>query len=361
MRTQRGLSLIELMIALLLGVILTLGVAQIYISSSTTHRLTDAQARLQENVRFAGDLMQHEMRMAGFRGCFPERFISNLDETDSAYDPSIHDPSAVMGWEANSTGVGDTLDLDATDGNWAGGNGPGDAVPGGIDNDARQGSDVLLVQGAELTDIDVDAVQNPGQPLNTVGPTGELQQGDIAFLVSDDCSIAELFQRTNQPGQGQGNINIGTGGNVAPGNANGGIIGSHDNNSSLYRFSSTAFYVADGADGEPALFMESMAGSAAGQRIEMIDGVETMQVLYGIGDRRGADNYVTAQGVNDWDDVVSVRIALLMKSDERVRGRGEDDNEIRRFNMLGTEVVSPEDRRVRLLSTSTIGVRNRLE
>jgi|GEM_PF-1095414 len=68
-KTQLGLSLIELMVALLISTILLLGVLELFGSSSKTQRSATAVARLQENGRLAMDLIAHEARRTGFYGC----------------------------------------------------------------------------------------------------------------------------------------------------------------------------------------------------------------------------------------------------------------------------------------------------
>lgn len=66
---QRGLTLIELMIAMLLGVFLIGGVLQIFVSTKQTYRMQENLARLQENGRFAMNFLERDIRMAGYRSC----------------------------------------------------------------------------------------------------------------------------------------------------------------------------------------------------------------------------------------------------------------------------------------------------
>ena len=66
---QTGLSLIEIMIALLIGAFLIGGVLQIFIGSKQTYRMQEALSRLQENGRFAMDFLAKDIRMAGYREC----------------------------------------------------------------------------------------------------------------------------------------------------------------------------------------------------------------------------------------------------------------------------------------------------
>jgi len=66
---QAGLSLVELMVALLISTILLLGVLELFGSSSQTERSANALARLQENGRLVMDLIGREARRSGFYGC----------------------------------------------------------------------------------------------------------------------------------------------------------------------------------------------------------------------------------------------------------------------------------------------------
>ena len=64
-----GFTLIEIMIALLIGAFLIGGVLQIFIGSKQTYRMQQSLSRLQENGRFAMDFLAQDIRMAGYWGC----------------------------------------------------------------------------------------------------------------------------------------------------------------------------------------------------------------------------------------------------------------------------------------------------
>ncbi len=66
---QKGLTLIEIMIALLIGVFLLGGIIQIFIGSKQTYRMQEGLSRLQENGRFALDFLAKDIRMGGYREC----------------------------------------------------------------------------------------------------------------------------------------------------------------------------------------------------------------------------------------------------------------------------------------------------
>lgn len=65
---QRGVSLIELMVALIVGLFLIFGAVTVYQQSRTTFRTTEAVARLQETARLAFDVLEADVRMASYWG-----------------------------------------------------------------------------------------------------------------------------------------------------------------------------------------------------------------------------------------------------------------------------------------------------
>jgi type IV pilus assembly protein PilW len=64
---QAGLSLIELMVAITIGLVITLAVTATYLSAIGTQRDDSDVTRLNETARFAFDLLARELRKAGFR------------------------------------------------------------------------------------------------------------------------------------------------------------------------------------------------------------------------------------------------------------------------------------------------------
>ena len=66
---QRGFGLIELMIAMTLGLILILGVAQVFLNSKRSFVMQQQVAALQENARFLLTRISRDVRQAGMFGC----------------------------------------------------------------------------------------------------------------------------------------------------------------------------------------------------------------------------------------------------------------------------------------------------
>ena len=62
------MTLIELMVALAIGAFLMIGAITVFMQSRTTFRITESVSRLQENARFALDVLEPDIRMAHYWG-----------------------------------------------------------------------------------------------------------------------------------------------------------------------------------------------------------------------------------------------------------------------------------------------------
>jgi type IV pilus assembly protein PilW len=80
-RHQRGFGLIELLIALALGLIIVLGVVQIFIAAKNTYVSQNSAAAMQEDARFVLSKMIQEIRMVGMFGC-----LGTITDSSSAGD-----------------------------------------------------------------------------------------------------------------------------------------------------------------------------------------------------------------------------------------------------------------------------------
>lgn len=73
----RGFTLIELMIALLLGLIVIGAIGAVFLSSSRTYRTTESLSRLQENARFAVQFISREVQLAGYADAFQRGIVGD--------------------------------------------------------------------------------------------------------------------------------------------------------------------------------------------------------------------------------------------------------------------------------------------
>lgn len=63
---QAGLTLLELMISMSLGLLLVVGIGTVYVGSNQTYRVQEDNARIQENGRYALEAIGRSLRQAGY-------------------------------------------------------------------------------------------------------------------------------------------------------------------------------------------------------------------------------------------------------------------------------------------------------
>ena len=84
---QKGLSIVEFMVAITLGLLLLVGITQIFLSNKTTFNMTDSMSRLEENGRYAMEILARNIRMAGYAdpstADIPPPFYGECDSTDA--------------------------------------------------------------------------------------------------------------------------------------------------------------------------------------------------------------------------------------------------------------------------------------
>jgi type IV pilus assembly protein PilW len=373
-KINAGMSLIELLIALVLGMTLAAGVIQVYVGSTTTERSQEARLRMQEGGRFGINFLSQEIRMAGYLGCLGS--IEGTSANNLLDGPPTHfQPGwGIQGWEAAGTGPGVTnnstlnvAQVATSTSEWSTGD-PNIVMP--VFN-AVPNSDIVRVWGGSGTAGTVSVITQGVTPTITVETNAGISGND--FLLISDCEQVDIAQAcvvvAGTAPATTSIISLSTG--CSPGNVSGALITSITDVGALaevIRLQGTVFYVGKRgglAANPPALFRAQLAndGTLAAAE-ELIEGVESMQILYGVNTdediRSTADAYLTADLVTQWQDVISVRITLLMQSidDGTVpQPQGYSFNGVVYDGAAGGSL--PADRRVRRIFTTTISLRNR--
>ena len=334
---QRGISLIELMVALVVGVILVGGIVQIYAANKQTYRVDDASARLQENARYAMALLARDIRMAGYQGCAGQAriLVNTLNDTSSFL---YNFDQAIEGFEATGAGT------------WS------PTLDGGITSPLG-GRDVITIRAVFDSGVAITGQpSNSGDCTSAASHTADLKVSDASafnpgdIVIAGNCSRASIFQITNV--NAGSNVVHNTGGSVTPGNATRDLGACYAGNGELAKITTRTFYLRNNPDGLPSLYRKD--GNASAE--ELVEGVEDMQILYGIDtDGDGAANqFVRANNVSDWSQVTSVRIGLLLQSVE------DNITTTPQTYTFNDTTVTPTDRRLRRVFTTTIGLRNQL-
>jgi type IV pilus assembly protein PilW len=352
---KNGFTLIELMIALVLGLILVAGVIQIFISNKQAYRVTDAHSKLQDNARFALDVLSRDVRSAGFSGCRAIEDMNILTIADAPIPATIDENTIISGSNAQTATTWSPA-LSASLGTVVG------------------GTDVITVQrgqscGGNLT----GNIGSSNANIKIFSPnTCSVDAGDVLMIA--DCTDAHVFRATNvSNGTGQQTIAHANSSNQAnhfckryaslpqAGACNAGDAKLYDFDAELLVFSSATYFIRLGTNGDPALWVfNNNAGTSANNPIELIEGIEDMQVEYGLdtNDDDIVDNYQDASVVSagtGWDQVISARISLLTQTQEQNLTTAAQN-----VNFNGGTVTGTEGR-LRRVFTTTIGVRNRVQ
>ncbi|MGH8507059.1 MAG: PilW family protein [Stenotrophobium sp.] len=112
-RHQVGLTLIELMLALLIGLIIIAGVGEVFLAGRASYNVQQRLGDLQENGRFALLFLQRDIRQAGF----PKNAIPTIDVFSTGLaTPLTKDGGGnasdqiSISYQADATGIGPTTD-----------------------------------------------------------------------------------------------------------------------------------------------------------------------------------------------------------------------------------------------------------
>jgi type IV pilus assembly protein PilW len=323
---SRGFSLVELMVAITIGLILLAGISSVMVSTKRSYNTQDSLGRLQENARIAMVILERALRNAGYIGCnIDSNNVTNLlDQSGDPYNFNLD--NLLQGSESGSKWYpsGDSLASTLKDSS-------GPITP-------RAGTDLFYVKGAESDGtINVQGKMTQQSASLKVGNPSGITTGDI--LILSDCSSTDIFQASGKTTSGSfDNIihNPNNGSSTNPGNIQlgGGYKLSKlwNEDSQLMRYTSSIYYIATGKSGEPALFRRRIGNNGAFTPEELVEGIENLQILYGEDTDNDsiADVYRKADVVSNWGDVVTVRFGIIaralanLSADRRTSNRVED-------------------------------------
>jgi len=346
---QKGLTLIELMIALVLGLLLVAGTIQVFIANKQTNRVTEAHSRLQDNARFALEILSRDIRSAGYSGCRAIEKMNVQVVADAPVPAKMSAQTMITGTEGTSTAI-----VSATLGT------------------VVTGTDTITIQrgtscGATLTGNTGASNGN----IQVVYPNScNINAEDILMIA--DCEDAHIFRASNTPGTGGGtqtithveNFNDGThlcidNESVGSGTCGTGNAKLYNYDAELFTFTAVTYFIRNGTNGTPALWSFDLTTDGA-TPLELVEGIENLQVEYGVddGDDDIVDRYENAKTIDDateWDKVISARISILAQTTD---ANLTTANQTLTYN--GASITIPNGRLARVF-TSTIGIRNRVQ
>lgn len=322
-RAMLGLSLVELLVSLALGLLVTGGAITVFISNRQTYRATENLARLQENSRIAYELMARDLREAGGNPCEEDLPLVNvLSNADAVWWST---------WGTRVRGYGTTTAF----GDAPFGNGAGQRV---------SGTSAIEVVAALSDGVGVASHVPTTATMTFNTTTHGFVTGDIVMVC--DFTQAAIFQISNAtagsavvrhqtgtvtPGNALACLALeGTPGCPPPGPYSRYAFGCYDGRytgsacqetrnwpATIGRFTAFRWYVGNNGRGGRSLYRTGLvntAGVVAPTNVEIAENVSDMQIQYLL---TNATAYVEAAAVGDWRQVRAARVTLTVQGPDQ--------------------------------------------
>jgi type IV pilus assembly protein PilW len=369
MKKMYGLSLVELLVSIAVGVILMTGVMQVFLSAKSSYSTQQALGRVQENSRFILELIGKDIRNIGYGGCGDMARKIRLSTSNGTFSNYLKDASTkpIVDFSNPISGennVATTLNL-----------GFGTPIT------PKVGTDVLFLKSvgelsSEVASVANNNASNLGLKLTTTsanacsynGTSSDMVSGLCAgdILMVSDCAKSVVFQATGLNAANQ-TIAHSTSTTFSPGNTTdpwpSGLAFSAG--AEIFKVSSSALFIQnEPITGRPGLYLFAL--NANPNPILLISDVENMQIQFGVDTSAGVTNdgtpeqYVNPANTINWSKVVSVKLSFLLASPEAAL----QENQVIQFDDFNTattnDTVDTSDRRLRQVVNMTIALRNRL-
>lgn len=291
-RRQRGITLVEMMIAITVGLILIAGIVQLFVSNKKAYRIQEAANVLNENARYAANQIEYHLRMADHWG--------GVKATDVTIDPGLIALAADCKPQSPMVSATGLQGFDGT-----GASSPLPCIP---DADYAANTDLIALHFGGPLRVPSDA-----------GAGSVAKDGTTLYIRAAVGRRAMIFN-------GQ-NIATLPGDLYDPADKDPDPIANYSYNAVVYFIRKCASQdrgaagVCDAADDTiPTLTRLVLKGNNLVQE-DLVAGVEQMQLSYGVdtnGDR-SVDQYQNATEVtaaNNWPNVVAVRLSLVVRNTE---------------------------------------------
>lgn len=297
-QASQGVSLVELLISLTLGALLVSFVFTAFWEAKQSYQQIRERVRLHINGQLAVAVLRSQIQQAGFIGC---NHLSQIHVCAQVASCEITEATKLQGYQGTSTGWQPPLPF------------PSKYV--------KPNTDALIIRYAEQP---VSILEHQGQ---WVELADKVDWSKDSVLLISDCQKAELATVERISGQGR-YIEFTT----KPRNR-------YFKHAMLMHYNRNTFYIGDTQrrNGQQQILWGLYYYSIQGIFEELIPGVEDLKVYFL---QAGHQHYQPASAVSDWRNIVSMRIHLLLVSDEAVLRKPE----IYRF--AGREWLA-SDRRLR--------------
>lgn len=341
---NQGLALVELMIALVLGLVIIGAATGIMLSGIQGFRTTQGLSQVQDAARVGFELLARDIRQAGNVPCGNDIPIVNVLNSAQA------DPDDVpWQYDFNSAFIGFDGDTDL------------EGVPDSGTGSQIAGTESLVMLSGAASDVYVSdyPINNNGASftIDTVsgGSTG-LTDGEILMICNENQ--ATIFQLTESGGRGGtnsgDNVVVNSNSNDTPGNCSKGLgpvipgsgnqlcdtngnPGPFDKNAVIASLNSVAWYIGDNGrpdEGGRSLYMVRLgtsSGDAVLSRIEIASGVTDLNFRFRVIDTADFVDVDAITSANRWADVNAVEVSMsLLSQDQNISTSAADDGRLGR-------------------------------
>lgn len=353
-----GFSIVELMVAILIGLIILAGVIQVVVTSKTTFIGQEEMSFIQENARYAMDLIGKDLQGAGYFGCAGNEASLAVVAKVDADAALLLGPESVRGFEGGTTSA--PYPAEYPENMWV------IYEPGSTT--VQDYPDSFVVRGASGSQVGITQTTDAAANIVfTTQPNHSLKANDYVALIAEDCRRASVVRTSAVTAN---TFQLSAGGSVCPGPVKPALdkgwicsqacVCQGEGMNQLFMpgsvampYVSHAYYIADSGvlPGVPAL-KRAVLQNGAGREEELALGVEDMDLLYGLlvdGDLQYFKASEIETGGMDWNNVVAVQVSLLMRSQAPSAGNVESKELLQN---------TYEDRFMRQVVTSSFRLRN---
>jgi type IV pilus assembly protein PilW len=301
-RKQIGLSLVELMVSLALGLLVVGAAISMLLSNKVMYSTSTALSEVQENSRTAFEMIARDLRQSRLLGCGPQNTLTN----------NVSSNTTAANWFANYA----NNQLIGYDGTTADSN-PA-LTTGTASSNHVTGTDNLILIGASDASYSLNSIYDDTVGLDILESNPALSAGDIVVICNP--SKADIVQITSVS---SGKFLLETTGGT-PGNASVPTNNSHNLNSMVSQLKAVSWYIGcntvtttpacDPDQGGTSLYRVNAVGSSGTASMitpseEMIRGVAELEIKF---HKPGDASFSEAAAVTSWApaDVDAVRIGL---------------------------------------------------
>lgn len=314
-RRTHGFTLIELMVAMLLGLIVIAGVVSVFLAGQQSYRTNQALGDVQDGSRIAFEMMARDIRDAGLTGCNNNGRIANVlnPPTGSGwwtnlglavrgYDGTQVDPAVAFGTTSSPvTRVANTNSLQ-------------------LIGAADSGLSVAATPSSTAANFKLN------------DPTSDLATGDVIIVCDPDhVAIAQVTNYTSSNVTVVHNTGTGTPGNCSKGlgyptdcssvNGNPYQFGP---NSQIFKLAATDWFIGNSINAASRrslyrMYLVTIGGTPTPTVQEMVPDVTDMQILY---HQKGGTGFVDATtiGAANWATVDAAQVTLTVQSTDQRAG-----------------------------------------